>query len=225
MGTGMQRILIGLCSLIFFIALANISFKQARANTHFYKAQNHLITKPGYIPNNDRVKIAKEEISKALKLAPTNANNLDLSGRINYLLAQYIAQGEQRAAILQEAKYHHLKALEQRQLWSYSHVNILYTKSALGEYDADFSEHFSTALKLGVDDKNVIRDLVYIGVASWKNLTLKSKGETAKLTEAALKSGILTKRSFRPYLENLNQLHRICAHLRQFDEKTQLCNS
>jgi hypothetical protein len=150
---------------------------------------------------------------------------MDFAGRVRYLTALSSPSGIQGRVLLLEAKKLHSDALMVRPYWPYTYVNLVFTKSALGEVDTDYLNYFKTAYLLGLDDRAVVRDLLYSGIYDWNRIAPELKELTATLAEVALQQKIVTPRGFKPYLESQGQLFRLCAHMRQFEEKYALCNS
>lgn len=213
-------LLFGVCSL-----LTSVAINSAGANTHYYRSQNSLAAPAGKLPSASQISDAHLYISQAKERMPNDADILDLKGRVDYFRAIYeqdpIAKGE----LLSLSKQAHLTALAQRPFWPYSEVNILYTSSAAGEIDNEFMERFSRARALGPDDKFVIRDLARLGIKNWNDLSARAKSETITLTEQVLKRRLLSNRELKSFMYNHGQFHRVCAQLRQFEEKRALCNS
>lgn len=206
--------------------MAAISINAAGSNANYYQAQNSLITnKSNTLPSQSQILQASEYINLALKKMPLDADNLDLAGRIDYLRSIYEQDAIKKLELLSSSKQKHLQAIEQRELWAYSEVNILFASSAAGEIDHEFMTRFSRAKALGPDDKFVIRDLTQIGIRNWNDLSDKVKTETVELVESTLRRRLISERDLRAYLYNNGQFHRICAQLEQFQEKQQLCNS
>lgn len=216
---------LGLILLAGCSQLALTAINAAGANTNFYHSQNSLVTKPGQLPSPEQVSLAHQYISEALTQTPTDADALDLAGRVDYYRAIYEPDPKRKHALFSSSKQQHLAALEQRPLWPYSEVNILYASAALGELDDVFLSRFSRAKKLAPDDREVIADLAKIGIKSWNHLSEKTQAETVELTEKVLKSKLIHTNVLRSHLYNNGQFHRICSRLQQFEEKQRLCNS
>lgn len=222
----MQRITLGLTLVIFFSFATYFSGKYAFANTYVHSAlQAVSVNRRDISPSIQQIEFATAQIEEALSLTPKDPDSLDLAGRVRYLDAINSISETERASLLQQAKTFHSKALTTRNYWPYSHVNMVFTKSALGEFDTDYTNHFKLAYQLGFDDRSVIRDLLYLGVNDWNQLNPQLRELTATTAQRALQQKIVSPRGFRPYLESQGQLFRLCAHLPQFQEKVELCNS
>ncbi len=222
----MNRIATGVTLLILFGSATYLSGQYAFANTYFQNASNIIsLTPRNDVPSETGLAIARFQIDEALSILPNDPDNLDLAGRILYLTALGSSSEVQRTSLLQESKKLHKQALDDRQYWPYSHVNLVYTKSALGEIDADYENHFKSAYMLGLDDRAVIRDLLYVGINDWNQITPELKDLAVILVTDALRQKIVSPRGLKPYLESQGQLFRLCGQMKQFEEKTALCNS
>lgn len=222
----MNRIAIGLALLILFGFATYLSGQYAVANTYLQNASNIVsLTPRNEAPSEIGMAIARAQINEALSILPNDPDNLDLAGRILYLTALNSSSEAQGTALLQESKRLHIKALEARQYWPYSYVNLVYSKSALGEIDVDYENHFKSAYMLGLDDRDVIRDLLYAGINDWNQITPELQELTVTLAIEVLQQKIVSPRGLRPYLESEGQLFRLCAQMEQFEEKVALCNS
>jgi len=225
MPLAVPRLLAAILVSVLCAQLSIISINSAGANTNYYRAQNSLATKADTLPTDNQVTDAHLYISLAANQMPMDADILDLAGRVDYFRAIYEQDPRKKLALLSLSKKNHLTALEQRQLWPYSEVNILYSSSAAGEIDDEFLQRFSRAKTLGPDDRSVIRDLARLGIKNWNDLSGQAKRETVQLTELVLKRNLISKRSLRSFMYNNGQFHRICAQLDQFKEKQAFCNS
>ncbi|MEQ9021881.1 MAG: hypothetical protein RLN82_03865 [Pseudomonadales bacterium] len=222
----MQRITVGLVLVIFFSFATYFSGKHALANTYVHSALQAIsVNRRDISPSEQQIASASIQISKALLLTPKDPDTLDLAGRIWYLDAISTTAEARRRGLLQQAGKFHSDALTTRNYWPYSHVNMVYVKSALGEFDTDYANHFKRAYQLGFDDRSVIRDLLYLGINDWNQQSQQLRELTTSTAQRALQQKIVSPRGFRPYLESQNQLFRLCGQLPQFQEKIELCNS
>jgi|GEM_PF-5859069 len=222
----MKRITIGLILIALFSSAAYFSGKYAFANTYVHSALQAIsVNRRDVSPSARQIEFASTQIDEALLLTPKDPDSLDLAGRIRYLDSIDSTSETEAASLLRQAKAFHYKALSTRSYWPYSHANMVFVKSALGEFDADYTNHFTLAYQLGADDRSVIRDLLYLGVNDWNQLNQPLRELTATIAQTALQRRIVSPRGFRPYLESQNQLYRLCAQLPQFEEKIELCNS
>lgn len=222
----MQRIFVGLALVIFFSFSTYLSGKYAFANTYLQSAfQAISVNRRDIPPSLQQIEFARTQIDKALLLTPKDPDSLDLAGKIWYLDAISSADETRRVVLLQQAKEFHSEALNTRNYWPYSHVNMVYAKSALGEFDTEYTNLFKLAYQLGFDDRSVIRDLLYLGINDWNQQNRQLRELTIATAQRALQQKIVSPREFRPYLESQNQLFRLCGQLPQFQEKIELCNS
>ena len=216
-----------LYSSLFHLSFATyFSVKYALANTYLQSASILISSAPrNSLPSEQQLTLAKAMADNALAHLPNDPDILDFSGRVRYLTALSNSSDSQATALLQEAKQLHSDARMVRPYWPYSYVNLVFTKSALREIDADYLNYFNTAYLLGLDDRAVVRDLLYAGINDWNQITSELQDLTVTLAESALQQKIVSPRAFKPYLESRGQLLRLCAQMRQFEEKTALCNS
>lgn len=221
----MQRIAVGFSLVILFGCATYISGKYAFANTYVQSALQAISVNPGDTPSIQQIEFARIQIDKALSLTPKDPDSLDLAGRIWYLNAISSADETRSEQLLKQAEEFHSGALNTRNYWPYSHVNMVYVKSALGEFDTDYTNHFELAYQLGFDDRSVIRDLLYLGINDWNQQSRQLREITTATAQRALQQRIVSPRGFRSYLESQNQLFRLCGQLPQFQEKVELCNN
>lgn len=221
----MHRVAVRFSLVILFGCAAYLSGKYSFANTYVQSALQAISVNRGDTPPIEQIEFARVQIYKALSLTPKDPDSLDLAGRIWYLEAISSTDEFRKEEQLKQAKEFHSEALNTRIYWPYSHVNMVYAKSALGEFDTEYANHFELAYQLGFDDRSVIRDLLYLGINDWNQQSRQLREITTAAAQRALQQRIVSPRGFRPYLESQNQLFRLCAQLPQFQEKVELCNS
>lgn len=222
----MIRATLGLALVVFFALATYFSWMQAYSNTYLQSAsQAILVDRRDMLPPLTRITLAKAYTDRALSINPNDPDTLDLAGRIRYLEAISPTAEAEQEILLHEAKLLHTSALETRPYWPYSHVNMVYAKSMLDEFDNEYSRHFELAHELGLDDRAVIRDLIYLGIHDWRQINPSLRDLTVSMTERALKQRIVTPNALAPYFDSQNHLLLFCAQLQQFQEKAVLCGN
>ncbi len=222
----LRRVALGLPLVAIFAVSTYSSWEYAYSDTFLQSASRTvLLERRNQEPSLTQITLARAYTEEALALTPEDPDTLDLAGRISYLEATSSAPDTEQEALLHEAVDFHTKALEHRRYWPYSHLNIVFAKSSLGEFDSEYNQHFELAYELGFDDRSVTRDLVHLGVHDWNEIGQPLRNLTVTLAERALRQNIISPNSLRPYFESTNHLLRFCAHLSQFQEKAELCNS
>jgi hypothetical protein len=222
----MIRVTLGFVLVVIFAFAAYFSWIYAYSNTFLQSASLAiLVERRDTLPSLPRITLANAYTDKALSLTPTDPDTLDLAGRIRYLEAISLESEHDPYLLLQAAKKLHTSALQTRQYWPYSHVNMVYVKSSLGEIDQEYSRHFELAYELGLDDRAVTRDLIYLGINDWIQLDPSTRELTVSLAEKVLEQKIIMPNALLPYFSSERHLLLFCAHLRQFPEKAALCRN
>ncbi len=223
----MTQALLGLCISIAIGCVASISIQFAVADYYYEQAKDSfdkidLKT----IVRSDELAPHLDAVDKALGWRARHVDALDFKGDLFYqswLISsdgRYVSDSE----LLQQAISHHVKALSIRKNWVFSFARLALIYSHQVELDSQFDYWFRESHRLGVNETEVARSLMMVGLKNWKKLSNDQRSLTMDFIEASIEKKSISIRWLSELLQFYELYSRVCAEFRSTPRKDQVCS-
>ena len=174
-------------------------------------------------PTPEELQKALINIRSAIHWSPKNGEYHDIEGLLLYYQALN-QHTQQNTAAFTDLTQHALNsfriASELRPHWPYSYANIAMMKSALNQYDDEFSDAITQATRFGPWENAVNVTVTVAGFAGWHKLTEQTRRLVIENTERGLNRN--TKR-IKQQLTAINKLNLACIHIQSGHSRKKLC--
>ena len=174
------------------------------------------------LPSADEVSAVLSDVDSALGWESGNPEYLELKARVLYYRALITNMSDDGLADIAAAKALHLQAIQLRPRWPYSWANLVLMKSYLNEFDEEYQEALSNAVRFGPWEQSVHLTLSHAAALSWASLTKEQKRVYAGNIERGI---IRNMGSIRSTIDAYQKRSPICAYLKRDATQKKFCSS
>jgi len=214
-------------SLFFVFALLLFVSKFSLADYYFAKADSDFklaltLDEP---EKSNSFNQALYHLENSSKYRTRHAEALDLKGEIYYRLwwlnpdGRYLTDSN----LLQKSKALHLQALQERQEWPYTMLQLAKLEAHKPFLDQDFYFRFDQAYQFGRYETSIGLELMKLGILRWQQLDIESRKKVIDLTHIAVQQKRNNLNDIKNSLETSDLFDYMCVNIEKTPRQNDLC--